>query len=367
MIKTAIGDAAAGHNVYIEARTVRADLRGNQRGTLTDTVLVFGLVADCDADKGKGGNITVRPSLVIETSPGNFHYWYLFTHAISATKAKIIGDAIRANAGADQDTGVITQCYRIAGTPNYPSAAKQARGRITVEPTRIFEQTGRLWDPDELLQAFQPTTTSSSSAGTPPPAGGATDETTLPDDLVKEIREGGVGKKNDKSRSALFQSVVGQLKRRHWSVEAILALFERYPNGVAAQYPGRLRKEIERSYGKATSGALTGGGGAGASTATSKPMPGAAPAAQAGISAAQPGTTASTTHFLPTIRLVNGQLPRAVAETERALLSAGTAIFSRAGTLVYPVAETMTASDGRKTAMARLRPFVVELVHRARC
>jgi putative DNA primase/helicase len=57
---------------------------------------------------------------------------------------------------------------------------------------------------------------------------------------------------------------------------------------------------------------------------------------------------------------VSGQLPRAVAETERALLSADMAIFSRAGTLVYPAAETMTALDGRKTVMARLSPFIVD-------
>ena len=76
MVKRAIGDAAAGHNVYIESRTVRADLRGKKRGTLEDTAWVWGLVVDCDADKGKGGNITVRPSLAVETSPGNFHLWY---------------------------------------------------------------------------------------------------------------------------------------------------------------------------------------------------------------------------------------------------------------------------------------------------
>ena len=70
MVKTAIDDAAAGHNVYIEARTVRADLRGNKRGGIEDTTAVFGLVADCDADKGKGGNVIARPSLAIETSPG---------------------------------------------------------------------------------------------------------------------------------------------------------------------------------------------------------------------------------------------------------------------------------------------------------
>ena len=358
MVETAVGDAAAGHNVYIEARTVRADLLGNQRGTLADTAWVFGLVADGDADKGKGGSIIVRPSLVIETSPGNFHYWYLFTRAIPADQARVIGDAIRAGTGTDHDTGVITQCYRVAGTPNYPSAAKRARGRITVEVTRIFEQTGRLWDPDELLEAFRSIAISSATTTTSSPAGGAADEATLPDDLLKDIHDGGVGKKNDKSRSALFQSVVDQLRRRHWSVEAIIELFEKYPDGVAVKYKKRLRKEVERSYRKAISGpSINSGTGLAASIAASAggsaPAPGAAPSSQ-------PGAAPGAAHILPTIRLVNGQLPRAVTETERALLSAGTAIFSRVGTLVYPVAETMTASDGRKTVMARLSPFVVD-------
>jgi hypothetical protein len=336
---------------------VRADLRGSQRGTLADTAWVFGLVADGDADKGKGGSITVRPSLVIETSPGNFHYWYLITRAIPADQAKIIGDAIRAGTGTDHDTGVITQCYRVAGTPNYPSAAKQARGRVTVEPTRIFEQTGRLWDPDELLDAFRSTAASSATATAAPPSGPA-DEATLPDDLLKDIRDGGVGKKNDKSRSALFQSVIDQLKRRYWSIEAIVKLFEKYPDGAAIKYKKRLRKEVERSYRKAIGGASA-SGSAGPAAGTAIPISGSAPASGA-APAAQPGAAPGTAHILPTIRLVNGQLPRAVTETERALLSAGTAIYSRAGTLVYPVAETMTASDGRKTVMARLRPFVVD-------
>jgi RepB DNA-primase from phage plasmid len=119
MVKTAVGDADAGHNVYIEARTVRPGLHGNKRGGLQDTAWVFGLVADCDADKDKSGNITVKPSLAVETSPGNFQLWYLLTRAIPVEQAKVIGDAIRANSGTDQDTGVITQCYRVPGTPNF--------------------------------------------------------------------------------------------------------------------------------------------------------------------------------------------------------------------------------------------------------
>src|SRR5215468_9281201 len=286
MVKTAVGDALAGHNAYIEARTVRADLRGNLRGGLEDTVWVFGLVADCDADKGKGGNIAVRPSLVIETSPGNFHYWYLFTRAIPAEQARVIGDAIRASSGADKDTGVVTQPYRIAGTPNFPSAEKQARGRTAVEPTRIVEQTGRLWDPDELLAAFSRVAEAVAAAAAP-----VDYEATLPAELLKDIREGGVGKGNDRSRSALFQSVVDQLKRRHWSIENIVALFEKYPNGVAKKYVKRLRKEVERSYSKAVSGvvlmtaAAAGTSSGGASTAAAAQGTAASASASAPTSA----------------------------------------------------------------------------------
>ena len=43
MVKVAIDDANAGHNVYIEARTVRAELRGKQRGTTRGHGLGFRL------------------------------------------------------------------------------------------------------------------------------------------------------------------------------------------------------------------------------------------------------------------------------------------------------------------------------------
>jgi hypothetical protein len=326
MVRTAVNDAVAGHNVYIEARTVRDNLSGRKRGGLEDTAWVFGLVADCDADKNKGGNITARPSLAVETSPGNFQLWYLFTCAIPGAQAKPIGDAIRASSGTDQDTGVITQCYRVPGTPNFPSAAKRARGRITVEPTRIFEHTGRLWDPDELLNTFFTSAPSLPGSGTDPNA----NETTLPDDLLEIIRHGG---DPNADRSALFHSLVKRLRQRHWTIEDITALLEKYPNGIAEKYITRLRKEVERSYNKIAAGG--GATGAGVAQAT--------------------GGGAAPPHVIPTIRLIAGQLPRAVGEAERALVDASAPIFSRAGTLVEPVCETMTAANGRKTVIARLR------------
>jgi hypothetical protein len=355
MVRTAVGDALAGQNAYIEARTVRPDLRGKQRGKLEDTVWVFGLVADCDADKNKGGNISVKPSLAVETSPGNFQLWYLFTRAIPAEQASAIGDAMRASSGTDQDTGVITQCYRVPGTPNFPSPKKQARGRITVEPTRIFEHTGRLWDPDDLLAAFSTLTPSPQPQPQPQSAGL---EATLPNDLLEKIRHG-VGPNAD--RSAEFHKVVGQLWLRNWSVEAIIELFEKYPNGIAEKYaPKRLRKEVERSYAKQAPG---GGGSAQSSQVQPLPQPQPQPSqvwAQAGAQAHASPQPQPQPAVKPTIDVRPGELPRILREIENALRASGLPIFSRAGTLVLPVSEIVSAADGRKTRIARLRTFCVE-------
>jgi hypothetical protein len=327
MVETALNDAAAGHNVYIEARTVRADLPGKKRGDLKDTVWVLGLVVDSDADKDKAGNVTVKPSLAVETSRGNYHLWYLFDRAISASEARTIGEVMRKSAGADQDTGVITQCYRVAGTPNFPSASKRKRGRVLIEPTRIVEHSGRLWDAATLLAAFPlPAETAHSQTTN-------ADETTLPPELLELIQNGA----EQGDRSTTFHSVIAQLKKRRWSVDAIVALLEKYPNGIGRKYAGRLRDEVERSYVKVNS--------AGDSQASAANATAAAAPAQV---------------VIPTIRLIAGQLPRIVTEAEGALLAAGLPIFARAGVLVHPITEVVPAADGHQTRIARLRAFCAD-------
>jgi hypothetical protein len=137
----------------------------------------------------------------------------------------VIGDAIRVATGSDQATGVVTQCYRVAGTPNYPSKAKRARGRVTIEPTRIVEWTGKLWDPGDLLTVHkQGATAPTNGTGAGVPVSNVVyiggDESSLPEELMKEIRDGGTGKGDDKTRSALFHAIIGKLARRKWSEEA---------------------------------------------------------------------------------------------------------------------------------------------------
>jgi hypothetical protein len=352
MIETAVGDAVAGYNVYIEGRAVRPGLNGSERGKIEDTTFVFALVVDSDADKGKGGNVTVRPSLAITTSPGNYHLWYFLSRAVSAAEARKIGDAIRAASGADQDTGVITQCYRVPGTPNFPGPSKRARGRVAVESTGIYQYTGRLWDPDELLAAFsaaQPSAAPSSQAQ----AAGTDDESTLPDDLLEAIRTD----LPKGQRSEAFHSVIAQLKKRNWSVDAIVALLEKYPNGIANKFIKRLRGdrgEVRRSYDKIAATAPN-AGAAGGAPPPPPPSAAAAPAAGAAPGAGAGAGVAPAPHVLPTIRLVDGRLPDVVAETERALVASGEPIYSRGGVLVEPVSETMAATSANKTMAARLR------------
>ena len=136
MTHDALVNSEAGHNVYVEARLVNFGLKGKQRGELGDTSCVFALVVDSDADKGMGWNppAGVRPTLAVETSPGNAQYWFFFDRALSPKRAQRLGEGLRRATGGDSDTGNPTQPYRIPGTVNYPNKVKIARGRV-VTPT----------------------------------------------------------------------------------------------------------------------------------------------------------------------------------------------------------------------------------------
>jgi predicted P-loop ATPase len=244
----AIAASEAGHNVYIEGRTVHAGLRGKQRGELKDTVAVFALVIDSDADKGMAWTPTVQASVVVETSPGNAHYWFFLDRAISAAEAKSLGERIRASTGADHDTGNPAQPYRVAGTVNFPNAAKRARGRV-ITPTRVISVTDRLWTPTELIEAFplpEPKTNGGGRHHDETGSHGSFDENDIPAELMALIRDG----VEEPHRSDQFFSAVAALKRLGWTVAGITTLLEKYPNGIAAKFAGRVRAEVKRAFGK---------------------------------------------------------------------------------------------------------------------
>lgn len=248
IVTAAITDSEAGHNSYIEGRLVAETVRGKARGELKDTTAVFALVIDSDADKQMGWTPTTRPSMTVETSPGNFQFWFFLRQAVSAEVAQKLGERIRAAVHADHDTGNPTQPYRIAGTINYPGKKKIARGRVTVE-TRLVEFNPEiLWTPEEIEQAFplpEQKTNGGAQAGTAGTAGPA-DESSIPTDTMQVIR----GPVPEQGRGRMLWNVIIVLKEDGWTIDGIITLLEKYPDGVAKKFHGRLRREVERAYRK---------------------------------------------------------------------------------------------------------------------
>jgi putative DNA primase/helicase len=245
MTAEAVRQANAGNNVYVEARTVRQ--AASKRGVIADTVGVFGFVSDADADKGKAGRLDIQPSLVVETSPGNAHHWILLDQALPAEQAKSLGAAIRAKVGADAATGVLTQPYRVAGTPNFPGRRKLARGRIAT-PTGIVSLDGKVWSAAELRAAF------------PEPARHADfkhDNVRLERDgigaRISATVEAIVAETDAPDRSERFFDAVRAGLAEGLHPNDIEDAMRRHPEGCAAKYLepyDRLRREIDRAWEK---------------------------------------------------------------------------------------------------------------------
>jgi len=272
MTKDAVDMSNTGHNVYIETRLVRPGLKAWQRGTKEDTVAVFALATDSDADTGKAWMPTVPVSLDVKTSPGNDHFWFFFERAIDWKTADKLGEGLRKATGGDHDTGVITQPFRVAGTINYPFKKKQERGRTEIVPTSVrgFDPE-MLYTPESFEQEFPPSPdpkingggqTNGAATGT----ASTIDEATIAADTLRIIRE---GVEDDEDRSYVFYNVVMALKADGWTAPGIFTLLDRYPKGIASKYRGRLQREVERTYAKLDRGR--------SSQARQQPQPGTPP------------------------------------------------------------------------------------------
>lgn len=240
MTQRAVMHANAGFNIYVEPRTVGKIDKG-ERGKLGDTRGVFAFVIDADNDKGKGGSSTAEPTLAVETSPGNAHHWLGLSRALTPDEAKPIGEAIRAGSGADSATGVLTQPYRVAGTPNYPGRLKLARGRVTVE-TRLLATDGKLWTADELRIAFPAQPKAERTIDRP--EGRSSARSGLVEALAAETGD---------DRSGRFYAAVAAARVAGMTPDDLEDVLRRYPEGCGGKYLepyDRLGREIWRAWQK---------------------------------------------------------------------------------------------------------------------
>jgi hypothetical protein len=257
MLEAALINAGAGKNVYVEARSVRPGRPTERgRGKLESTIGCFALVIDRDADTGKAGHINGNDTTVIETSPNNSQEWLFIGRALDAGDAKPLGERIRKATGTDHDTGVVTQPYRVPGTPNFPNQKKVARGRVVV-PTRLVRVSDRLWTAGEIEAAFSTAKTQPEKAQPRRKAAGALKQNGCHLSTPAAVKRRLARKASaDMDRSAQFQSAVNAAVRAGMTPDQIEAEMRQHPDGCCGKYlesGDRLRAEIDRSYAKAQS------------------------------------------------------------------------------------------------------------------
>ena len=243
-------------NVYIGLNVMRRDLGAGKRGGTQDLVAVTGLVGDFDEGDGTGeSRMPVRPSFVLETSPGNHQCFILFDNPMKPADAALLAKALQAATGADFGTGDVTHVWRLAGTANWPNAKKVLCGRSpTPYQVRVHREfTGKLYSAEELRTALAPWMNTAPGVSN----SSANDDSAFPYELllgadvmaaVKEWRAASVG-----DRSAIFFTAVRLLKAAGRSVDLIERFFAKYPNGVAGRYKkwrqteGRNRARVQQA------------------------------------------------------------------------------------------------------------------------
>jgi hypothetical protein len=253
MTTDALTDADAGKNVFLEGRLTRPSKFQSERGGLNNTLAVFAVVGDSDIDTGKPFAARTPASAIVETSPGNQHEWFFLRHAIGATDGQQLGQLMRQACGGDHCSGVVTQPYRLAGTPNYPDKKKQNRGRI-VTPTRILRLTGKTYTAAELTAWF--------AADAPLPLESDRQPAAEFDRTVR-VEQPAFCRSKARAilagvpsidRSAQFMSAVNYAALGGIPADEFEAIARRYSGGCAGKYlegRDRLRAEIDRCYAKA--------------------------------------------------------------------------------------------------------------------
>ena len=240
-------------NVYMPWAVLAPSSDSGSRGEKEDVVANLALVADMDSDKGTPPRpAPIKPSLVIESSPGNFQHVFIFDKPVPRQEAETLAKALQRATNSDSGTGDIAKVWRVPGALNWPNAVKLARGRPK-DPVPV--RVARPWDGtfitvEAMRAALAPwlTVTNRAVAKLPPPDA---DEPpivldSLPRKMTELVRNGTRG-----DRSTEFFSLVTSLYERGHSNYAIFDLLEEHPDGIAAKYGDRLAREVDRVCEKA--------------------------------------------------------------------------------------------------------------------
>jgi putative DNA primase/helicase len=144
LLEAGLAEGRDNVNVYFSWHVLRPDLPARVRGGTEDVIAKLALVADFDYGPSHtdGNNfdtetwtipgLSVAPSAVIETSPGNYQAIFVFDAAVSPKHAAPLAEMLWKVAQCDPATKVMAQPWRVPGTVNYPNHKKIKEGRTPV-------------------------------------------------------------------------------------------------------------------------------------------------------------------------------------------------------------------------------------------
>lgn len=130
-------------DVYFSVSSYEQQVRRKEHAGMASVIYV-------DADKWDLENARLSPSVVVETSPGNYQAFWFLTEPISAEDASVLSHKISVahkEDGCDQSSWIMTKVMRVPGTTHAKDADNTFPVHVTQFGAEMFTQA-------ELLEAY---------------------------------------------------------------------------------------------------------------------------------------------------------------------------------------------------------------------
>ena len=350
----ALGELSSipGANVYIEPALRPLNTPEGQRGLLRDVVGVCAIVLDFDAHEKGPIDWRVRlpadlaPSLVVETSPGNFQLWFFFTRPYSVAEVQPVAAALVNDTGCDPISKDVAHMWRMPGSLNVPSAKKIAEGR-SPEPFKARTVEDNLWcsyslnDIRALILAKDATAFDRATPAVASDASFDWSQRKSPDKPTKPVDDAKIERALNKEgdRSALAFRHFERLRKSNYSAGEIVETSLKFPTTAVMSHYGdgeieedRLRADVKRAFTKLNPANDLNQFEQFANVYT----------------VTDNDIVAQEAPPLRTIEVVGGLLPQNVDDAEQAMIDQSVGVFQRGSLLMQPALIPVKVRDGSR-------------------
>src|SRR5215207_9727904 len=135
-------ESVAGKEAYFCAHLLNARRRVKENAEAVATLW-------CELDGSEIPNGELKPTAVVESSPGHYHVYWRLTEAISPEVAEQLNRRLARHVGADTSGFDLTQLLRVPGTVNHKYPDRPVVRLLNLEPERAYA-------PAELGMLFAP-------------------------------------------------------------------------------------------------------------------------------------------------------------------------------------------------------------------